>query len=355
MKMELENFAQLIADGKLYNIKVALNALLGVASSEPSWGKALANLYKSFPEELKQSDEAKKELAPIMRSYFYIYSLADYNKDIFNDYFPLMSGKDKDRIKERNPKWNWVNDAPVVFKNVLEFVKAIPTSSRLGSINFIKKYEPQFIQFNTVKKHKILEHFKKRDIWKEMINRDYSDFSKFCEEYSFNKIEILNELLAGQQSPSLGYMGSMCDKQADLFFSDLEKIGKKQILEMDGYKKFVPTGSIPKDHQVEIISCLMTIIKKGDFHTACKYMDFFKEELQACANVLTLNKSFNKVEEFKEIVSAYGTDGYFSKKYDAKDVLANDAWFKYLGSQNLMKDLSSDLENNQNKKPKIKI
>lgn len=354
--MELKEFANSIADNSCYNIKVVLENLIGNGSSKDTWGTALANLYKSFPKEITSEEKNKKELSPIMVRYFLIYSLSKDNIEIFEDYASVFSAKDKDRIKDRNPNWVWEKEPEILFKNPLEFIKSIPRTSKAGPFNYIEKYEPQFANFVKNKKTKVIEHFWKKDIWKDMINRDYSKFSDFCEKYGFDKLETVKKIIQ-ENVASFSYIGGFKDSQIDLFINDLKLIGKKEILELNEMRQFAPKVSIPVNHHhSNVFSNLLSIINNKEFNAALKYMDFFEDELKDVAKIISLNKDFKKADDFKFLLTSWVDQVNLSQKYEAKKVLEDDNWFKFFSSYTLMNKLSENLEDNSNiKVNRIKI
>lgn len=68
--MELKEFANLIANNRSYNIKVVMSALLEQSSSDANWGKAIANLYKDFPNELKNLQVIKRSYCQLLLGIF---------------------------------------------------------------------------------------------------------------------------------------------------------------------------------------------------------------------------------------------------------------------------------------------
>ena len=68
-------------------------------------------------------------------------------------------------------------------------------------------YKNQLENFINKPKHKIklLENFNKQSIWRKMIDCDYYSFSNFCNNYNFDKYEILNSYIQSY-SLMLNYM-----------------------------------------------------------------------------------------------------------------------------------------------------
>lgn len=353
--MELKEFAELISNNHHYNIKVVISSLMENGSSSENWGKAIANLYKEFPAQAKESAEARKELLPVIIRYFAIYGINKDNIDIYYEYDPIIPAKNKDAIKLRNPNWVWEKEPEVIFKNPLELIKAIPHTNNKSPCDYINRYKSQFDNFMKTKRNKVLEHFYKKDIWQMMIRNNYDTFTKFCEEYQIDKIEILKQEINSSKRTALGYMGGFKDKYAESFLKDLGKIGKEELFSYPSVQYFKIKNSLPTGSHENVLTCLFSIITQNQFDAAIKYMDFFKEELDEVAKIVSFSKTFNNPSDFKDLLKSYINSCGISQKYDAQKVESNAEWFNYLNSYNLMVKLNENLEENMVKYKKMKI
>ncbi len=353
--MELKEFANLIANNRSYNIKVVMSALLEQSSSDANWGKAIANLYKDFPNELKESPSDKKELLPIIIRYFSIYGITKDNEEIYYEFDSIISAKEKDNIKLRNPNWNWTKEPEVVFKNTLDFVKAIPQHNSKSPCDYIERYKDQFEGFLKTKRNKALEHFHKKEIWKVMIKHDYGTFRDFCEKYNIDRIEVLKQEINSSNRSSLAYFGGFKDKHVDSFLNDLEKIGKEELYSYNNMRFFNPTISLHRHSHENVLNCLFNIISQKQYDAAIKYMDFFAPELDNVAKMVSFNKSFKNPTDFKELINIYVNSCNISEKYDAQKVERETEWFNYLNSYNLMVKLNENLDENVVKSKKLKV
>lgn len=352
--MELKEFANLISNNHHYNIKVVISALMDNGSSNANWGKAIANLYKDFPKEIKETPEAKKDLLPTIIRYLSIYGITKDNVDIYYEYDSIIPAKDKDKIKLRNPHWVWEKEPEVVFKNPLDFVRAIPQHSKISPCEYINRYKPQFDNFMKTKRSKVLEHFQKKNIWQLIMRNSYETFSNFCEEYKIDKIEILKQLINSNTRSPLANLGGFKDQSVESFLNDLGKIGKEELFSYSSMKLFNPKASIGIIGD-NVLNCLFSIISNKQFDAAIKYMDFFKEELDDVAKIVSFSKTFTNYSDFKELLKIYIASSGVVQKYEAQKVESNNEWFNYLNSYNLMVKLNENLDENMVKSKKMKV
>ncbi len=170
--MDLTKFANLLAENSVTTAKNTLSYLIGNGKYNNNWGLALAELYRSFPDSVKDTKENKKEFLPVVLKYFYFYDITKDNIDIFNEYIDLFPAKDKDAIKEKNKNWVWDNEPEVIFKNSFAFARAVPNrNSGEGVFKFVSKYQDQINGFISSEKgkSKFDENFEKNGVWTEMI------------------------------------------------------------------------------------------------------------------------------------------------------------------------------------------
>lgn len=359
--MDLTKFAELISCNSTNIAKNTLSYLIGNGHANDEWNEALANLYKSFPKEIKEGKKAQKEFLPIILKFFNTYQLKTYNIDIYNEYAELISAEYKDQLKTRNHDWEWEKEPEVVFKNALAFTKAL---HKKNVFNFIKKYESQFEAFLDKKKETVYKNFDSYNVWLDMIKTDYSKYIDFCKKYDFDRLEILKSHF--NEYTNLQYMAVLNNTYIDLFLSDLKDIGKDFLKEKT--PSLFPTHLSSSSHGENCFHVLMLIIKEEQYEAAMKYILFFDKELTEHVNLS--HYSYKEVEEKLNLSTAENfkkslnkMNDYYSKqsgnnttKWLVKTTLENNSWFKFLDKYELAKDLKSNLkENSSETKRKIKI
>lgn len=353
--MELKEFAKLIALDSTNTAKNTLSYLIGNGHNNKDWDLALSSLYKSFPENLKSSLEAKKEFLPVMVKYFGVFDISEHNISIFEEYMDLMTPDAKNKIKNKNKNWKWEKEPEVVFKNVLELVRAMPKIHQGYNIyKFIEKYEDQIEGFisNEKTKKKIDEHFSKNRIWEQMIKDDYHLFSDFCEKHDFNKNNILKYLMKDSFS-SFQLLGVLRDNQIDLFLNDFTDF-KNSLNEV--------LSKLNSNNNEIIFHDLLDTIKYEEYNAAMKFMIYFEKEINNYLENKGVNHKIESGNDFKialeKLIKEEMSIPYrmnHSKELSLRIVLGNNAWFKFYDSYNLNQDLSKSLENKTEKKNKVKI
>lgn len=359
--MELKEFAKLIALDNTNTAKNTLSYLIGNGHNNKDWDLALSSLYKSFPENLKSSLEAKKEFLPVMVKYFGVFDISEHNISIFEEYMDLMTPDAKNKIKNKNKNWKWEKEPEVVFKNVLELVRAMPKIHQGYNVyKFIEKYEDQIEGFisNEKTKKKIDEHFSKNRIWEQMIKDDYHLFSDFCEKHSFNKNNILKSVIKMKDSfSSFQFLGVLKDNQIDLFLNDFTDF--KNSLKED--EKEIVFKYVKNKNEI-IFHDLLDTIKHDEFNAAIKFMIYFEKEINNYLENKGVNHKIESGNDFKialeKLIEEESSVPYrmnHVKEFNLRKVLENNAWFKFYDSYNLNQDLSKSLENKTEKKNKVKI
>ncbi len=344
--MYLTEFASLLSNNDTNTAKNTLSYLIGNGLNNSNWNKALAHLYKSFPTSIKESEQQKKEFFPIIVKYFYTYTLNEDNKDIFDEYIHFFSAAHKDYIKEINPNWIFKDNFDITFKNTLEFSRAIPRNSD-EVFDFMNTYKNQLENFINIPKNKIklLENFDKNSIWIKMIECDYSSFSDFCNNYNFDKYEILNNYI--QSYIYFSNTSVIKEKNIDLFLSDISIIGKSSL----NKEKFYPNQIISNNND-NVLSLLLNIINQNEFISAIKYIKFFEPELNNYAKLLNIKVkdsvlSKDSLQQIYDIQKNYQSSYYVN--LSLKQVIENDNWFGFFNNYFLMNELESELD----KKPEI--
>jgi len=352
--MELTEFAKLIACDSTNTAKNTLSYLIGNGQYNANWNKALASLYKSFPAEIKETKEQKKEFFPVLLKYFHLYELSNDNIDIFNEYIDFFSAADKGKIKEKNPNWVWDSEPEVIFKNTLAFARAIPNRSN-DIFKFIVKYQKQLDGFieNNKNKIKLIENFDKQGIWRNMINFDYSQFSDFCIKNKFDKYEILLKEI--KPYTTLSHTSVIKEKNIDLFLKDIEKIGKDKLNVMiDFYPTYVKSNN---NNDENVFKLLVKIVNENEFVSAVKYMNFFEEELNNYGKLLDIKSGILSNYGFKEMLEEQkkGNSSY-NRDFSLELILENKNWFEFFKNYTLMNELQDNLkESNSVKTNKVKI
>lgn len=361
--MELTEFAKLIACGSTTTAKNTMSYLIGNSITNDDWRKALANLYRSFPKELKEGNEAKKEFLPVILKYLYIFKISKENIDIFEEYMDFISAKDKDKIKLCNPHWVWDKEPEVNFKNTLEFSRAIKKNILYPTpFDFIDKYENQFEFFVKNKKDNIYQNFNKNLIWINMIKNDYVKYVNLCKKYDFNHLEILKNNFG--ENIRLSYLEVIKDNSIDFFLNDLNSIGKEFLKEK--MPKMFPKILNKNEFSENCFDTLIIAIQEKQYIAALKYMNFFKQELNDCINLVNYKKedkclTLNSAREFEETIKKhikYIGEDFFGLNYRAsklRGVLKDDLWFSFLDKYNLKNELNTNLIVEEKKEFKRKV
>lgn len=352
--MELTEFAKLIACDSTNTAKNTLSYLIGNGQYNANWNKALANLYKSFPSEIKETKEQKKEFFPVLLKYFHLYELSNDNIDIFNEYIDLFSAADKGKIKEKNPNWVWDNEPEVIFKNTLAFARAVPNRSD-NVFKFIKRYQSQVNGFieNSKNKVKLIENFSKQGVWRNMINFDYSQFSDFCKSNNIDKYEILKSEITPYTS--FYHTSVIKEKNIDLFLADIQTMGKDSLAVI---KDFYPTYALRGNNNGEnVFKLLLSIIQKDEFISAVKYMNFFEKELNDYGQKLDVKNGILSDNGLKEMLEEQQkNNGSYNRDHSIDGILNNKNWFEFFKNYTLMNELQDNLkETNNVKTNKVKI
>lgn len=354
--MHLTEFASLLSNNDTNTAKNTLSYLIGNGLNNSKWNKALAHLYKSFPTSIKESEQQKKEFFPIIVKYFYTYTLNEDNKDIFDEYIHFFSAVHKEYIKEINPNWIFKDNFDITFKNTLEFSRAIPRN-RDEVFNFMNTYKNQLENFINKPKHKIklLENFNKQSIWRKMIDCDYYSFSNFCNNYNFDKYEILNSYI--QSYSYFSQTSVIKEKNIDLFLADIGTIGKSSLNKENFYLNQIISNS----HD-NVLSLLLSIINQNEFISAIKYIKFFEPELNNYAKLLNIKVkdsilSKDSLQQIYDIQTKQKNhQSSYSVNFSLKRVIENDNWFAFFNNYNLMNELEYKLDKKpetNNKKMKV--
>lgn len=352
--MELKEFASLIASGSTNTAKNTLSYLIGNGLNNNSWGKALAELYKSFPEDLRTSTDSKKEFFPIILKYFTTYQLSSENIEIYKEYEHLFSAKHKDDLKKYNPQWNWSSEPEVVFKNALAFTNALPNGYKEKKFDFIKQYENQFSVFSIKSRDKIIKHFNTQRVWDSLMKEDYLKFIDFCEKYKFDRLEILKENIVSYTDL---YNQSIFENEGfNFYLEDLTKIGKENL---NIIKNFYPNSqydSLKRNGDCTVMSVVLNCIGNKQYKNAMKWMIVFDEEINNYSklfDVENLHTSFNfkklltnQIKYLKESSSTYNMSHGI-----LENILKNENWFKFMDSYELFENLSDKLQPKPKTKP----
>ena len=358
IKMELNEFAKLLASGSTNNAKNTLSYLIGNGQSNSNWNKALAELYKSFPLDLKTSLDDKKEFFPIILKYFGIYELTLDNIGIYKEYEDFFSAKNKDDLKKKNPNWQWENEPEIIFKNALAFTSAIPNGYRdiEKQFDFIQRYERQFSVFISKQKDKIFKHFTNKRIWQSLMKEDYYQFVQLCDNYNFDRIEILKE--------SITNYTNLYDKQifetenVNFYLDDLMKVGKESLKIIPGFYPDSEWHVTNKNNACSVISVIFDCIGNHQYKSAMKWMVLFDNELKNYAKLYKLenlhtSESFKKmlVEQIKMLKDR---NNHFVNAVIYENILKNENWFRFIDSFELFDNLNENLGiKTKTKLPKI--
>ncbi len=357
--MELKEFAKLIALDSTNTAKNTLSYLIGNGYNNKDWDLALSSLYKSFPENIKSSPEAKKEFLPVMVKYFNVFDISEHNISIFEEYVDLMTPDAKNKIKSKNKNWKWEKEPEVIFKNVLELVRSMPKLHQGYNIfKFIEKYKDQiqsFIDSEKTKK-KVDEHFSKNRIWEQMIKQDYHVFSDFCEKHNFNKNDIFKKIMKDSFN-CFQFLGVLKDNQIDLFLNDFTDF-KKSLNENE---KDV-LSKLTRNNNEVIFHDLIDAIKYDEFNAAMKFMIYFDKQINQYFKCKGVDVPIGSGDDFKvaleKLIKEESSVPYrmnHGEKLNLTKVLENGTWFKFCDSYSLNQQLNNNLKNKEEKNNKVKI
>jgi hypothetical protein len=185
--MDLKEFSSLIVSNAT-EAKNHISYLIGTLGSKDSVGKAILGLYDSFPDSYKD----KALFTPVMLKFFGTYKVNKDNISYYNEFSPGWTASHIESVKKINPQWEWTRTE---YKNSLEFSKAVSNSRDYQQPSKIFEFLEH--NFETLQKliqkdkNKLIINFSKQNCWVEMAQSNYDNFSKFCDKYQFNKIDIL--------------------------------------------------------------------------------------------------------------------------------------------------------------------
>lgn len=340
--MELNEFASLLASGSTNTAKNTLSYLIGNGLNNQSWAKALAQLYKSFPEDIKTSLDSRKEFLPIILKYFQHYSLTNDNIDIFNEYEDLFSAKNKEDIKKFNPGWKWDNEPEIVFKNVLTFTYAIPRKYNESKFDFIEKYESQFALFAIKQKDKILQHFTSQNIWDLLIKDDYNKFINFCEKYDFDRLQILKDLI--KNSHNIYKNEVFAQESFNYYLEDLITIGKTYLKVIEDFYPDSEWQGLERNSHT-VFHVLISAIGNHQYKSAMKWLLVFEKELNKYAKLYEVT-NINTTDNFKQLLTTQINILKKEQRSSAiethvlEKIFNDENWFKYMDSFALFNHLN---------------
>ena len=352
--MELKTFAKLIASDSTNIAKNTLSYLIGNGQKNDAWNEALAELYKSFPNEVKNDIEAKKEFLPIIIKYFTTYKINDNNFSIYKEYEDLISAKNKDVIKSISQDWDWESEDKIVFKNSLAFSIALANQKSINYYLFLEKYEDQFYDFSKISKDKILKHFNNHNIWEKLIKEDYIKFIKLCNDNDYDRIEIIKTVLIPF---GLSFLNNLVKtEQMNSFLIDLNTIGKDNLKEINN---FYPKNKNEGLKGNSVFKILVEIINEKKYISAMSWFNFFEKEIQDYALLYNVS-SIKKSESFKKLIDVQLKEykHYLTTPFN-KDLIQivsqNEEWLNFLNKYDVLMSLEKEVNKKDNKISKIKI
>lgn len=347
--MELTEFAKLIASGSTNTAKNTLSYLIGNGQVNNNWSKALAELYKSFPEDIKSSKVNKKEFLSVILKYFENYTLTPDNIDIYKEYEDLFSAKNKDELKKKNPQWIWTEEPKVIFKNTLALVNAFPNPYNSESFAFIKQYEDQIDKFMLTQREKILKHFKTKGVWNTLMEEDYSKFIDFCDKYNINRIEILKEEI---HSYTNLYVRKIFENDnINYYLEDLMKIGKENLKIIDNFYPAYDTHIMRGYNHYSVYNVLLEAIGNHQYKSAIKWMLVFEKELNDYTkpyNVDNIKNSQNFKLLLSKQIKMIKKSTSTGMSYTILELIENNEyWFKFLDKIQLLQVLKDEFKDNK--------
>lgn len=352
--MELTEFAALIASGSTNTAKNTLSYLIGNGLNNQNWSKGLAQLYKSFPEDVKTSTESKKEFFPVILKYFQSYSLTLENISIYKEYEFLFSAKNKEDIKKFNPGWSWDEEPEIIFKNALAFTYAIPTKYNESKFDFIRKYENQLELFMVKQKDKIFKHFTSQRVWENLMREDYYEFFQFCKKYDFDRIEILKETITPYKNLYNNEIFSQ--ENFNFYLDDLIKVGKENLKIINDFYPQSSYQGLKRNNSCSVYSVLLECIGNHQYKNAMKWLVIFDEEINEYSKLYgvdNLHTSFNFKQLLNKQIKTLKDDYRYDnmESFILENILKNENWFKFMDSFELFEHLSEKLLPREKVKP----
>lgn len=352
--MELTQFASLIASNSSNTAKNALSYLIGNGLNNINWSTALAELYKSYPEQIKTTPEDKKEFLPVILKYFKTYTLTQENISIYQEYENLFSAKHKEDIKNFNPHWTWEKEPEVLFKNVLSFSYAVSRSSRESKFEFLRKYENQLDNFIATQKDKIYKHFSSQNIFKSLMEENYYEFTQFCDKYQFDRIEIVKNNITPYGNL---YQKEIFDQpNLNFYLDDLTKLGKDYLKKIDDFYPQSDWQGLKRN--CTVYSVIIECLGNFQYKSAMKWMFVFNEELTNYAKLYNINHLNNSLN-FKNLLNTQidmikqrSSSTSYMEKFFLEKVLKDENWFKFMDTYELFEHLNEKYQPREKIKPK---
>lgn len=283
--MDLKEFSQLTLhsanDAKNFlSFMVGYNFpdLPDLAQSE----KAIRNLFDSFPEEFKQDT---KLFEPVMEKYFRKFAINEDNIQMYKTYITKQSTKAF--VMEKNPDWPWENKT-LEYKSLAHFLKAFEEVS-YGSyklengvktgLQFLEDNETTLKQFVNISKKKSLAMMLKKGVFDYLVGFEYKVFTDFCENYGFDRLEVLKSLYGEGSIREIGrpfsnqHLNLMDHK---LFFEDICQ-DKEYFIK---HNRFFKYENINRPQSYNCLSYyFVTYANHNEPEKAALLADYFKEEL----------------------------------------------------------------------------
>lgn len=344
--MELKHFASLIASGSTNTAKNTLSYLIGNGLVNSNWSKALAELYKSFPEDITTSVDSKKEFFPIILKYFTIYQLTNDNIDMYKNYENLFSAKHKDDLKKFNPQWKWDEEPEITFKNALAFTSALPNGYKEKRFDFINQYEKQLSEFMNKSKDKIIKHFTTRRVWDGLMKEDYYKFIEFCDKYQLDRIAILKENI---NSYTNLYDNQIFEQEGlNFYLEDLTKVGKENLTIIRDFYPNSDYSGLKRSNSCNVMSVFRDCIGNKQYKSAMKWLTVFESEISNYTQLYGI-ENINTSVNLKNLLNTqlkmikHERRSEYIEPYFLEKILDNNELFKFMDSYELFENLNEKL------------
>lgn len=304
--MELKEFALLLS-GKDTNVaKNTLSYLIGNGIHNKEWGIALANLYYSFDEGIKNKNIFK----PIILKYFSCYKLDKDNEPLFKEYESVFNNNELANIKKLNPDWPF---SEIIFKNILELSKSLAVTKRQNVKEFFETYNSSIVKLikNDKDKEKLIKNLDSKHFFHQLSIENIKEFSDLLET-NFSKILFETGYF---KTYGLVYL-NLKDSNIDLFFSAINEYGLDNVKK----NKCFNFNHIPYENDDRnVFYVFMSLIQNKQFIAAKKIFSFYEKDFIMFANKEDI-KTLNTIDDWQSLIAKF-TNGYSSSYFpDPKQI-----------------------------------
>lgn len=244
--------------------------------------KAIRHLFNSFPKEFKNEI---KLFEPVMEKYFKKFAINADNIDMYQTYITKQSIKAF--IMEKNPDWPWENKT-LEYKSLAHFLKAFEEvnygsykleNGQQTGLQFLEDNKHTLQQFVSISKKKSLAMMLKKGLFDYLLRFEYKVFTSFCENYNFDRLEVLKSIYGEGSIRELGRPFSNQNLRLNdhkLFFEDICQ-DKEYFIKHNRLFKYENINRPQSNNSLS--SYFVTYANHNEPGKAALLVDYFKEEL----------------------------------------------------------------------------